>query len=38
MNKKECPLCENVVDEEEYVYHHQMEDLLLNVIGKNHPK
>jgi len=38
MDKKECPLCENVVEEKDFTYHHQIEEVLIDLIKKNHPQ
>lgn len=38
MSKTKCPLCERKIEEKELVYHHDIEEMLIDVIKNNHPQ
>lgn len=38
MNKKACPLCEKSMEEHDFLFHSEIEEILLDLIKKNHPQ
>ena len=38
MRKKDCPLCHKEVESEDYLFHNEIEEVLIDLIKKNHPK
>jgi hypothetical protein len=38
MTKKDCPLCHKELEKEDFSYHSEIEEVLLDLIRKNHPQ
>ncbi len=38
MKEEICPLCDKKVDKEDFIYHNEIEEVLIDLIKKNHPR